>query len=592
MNDTQSPVTKAPWRKPLKRWTLFAALSGVLFVVLCTASLVLAGNQRGWELVPISLVGAVVLAAGLCLGFVALRWLSRWQNLRRVLFGVACLITLIALAYAEENWRGQHAWLRYRRAHEAKGESFDLITVAPPPVPDEKNFALTPLLRPMLDYTNGPGGVTWRDANGYARLQQLSVSLPREPHSEADLPLGRLERGTFADLKGCAEFYRGNTNYPQAAASATPAETVLVALSKFAPELQELREAAVDRPSCRYPIHYTDEPPFAILLPHLAPLKRLVLLTEVQAVAELEASRPAEALQDVQVGLRLSDSLHGEPLLISHLVRLASLQLVLQTVREGLHRHRWTEPQLADLEASLSSLDLLAEYKAALRGERAFSAAGFDYMRRQGWGFNANEYLSNAPGGGVPPVNAMPGGWLCQNLLTILQWADQFALPAVDERAHRVYPEINEQGRVAVQHLRAGPYTLFATMLLPALTNLVQKPARAQVYVDSARVACALERYRLAEGKLPQNLTDLVPRFLSSVPKDVMDGQPLRYRLQPDGGYRLYSVGWNQLDEGGVLGSSKHEEATDSPRAADVSRGDWVWKMGAVEPVASDSRRP
>ena len=77
------------------------------------------------------LVGSVGLAGVLLAGFWCLRWLCSWRNLRRVLFVAGCLATLIALAYAEENWRGRHAWQKYRREWEAKGETFDLAASDP-----------------------------------------------------------------------------------------------------------------------------------------------------------------------------------------------------------------------------------------------------------------------------------------------------------------------------------------------------------------------------------------------------------------------------------------------------------------------------
>ncbi|HTI99564.1 MAG TPA: hypothetical protein VL527_11835, partial [Dongiaceae bacterium] len=66
--------------------------------------------------------------------------------LRRRFLVLAGLITLIALFYAEENWRGRRAWNEYRQAREAAGIHFDLKEVAPPPVPDDENFALTPVV--------------------------------------------------------------------------------------------------------------------------------------------------------------------------------------------------------------------------------------------------------------------------------------------------------------------------------------------------------------------------------------------------------------------------------------------------------------
>jgi len=34
--------------------------------------------------------------------------------------------------------------------------------------------------------------------------------------------------------------------------------------------------------------------------------------------------------------------------------------------------------------------------------------------------------------------------------------------------------------------------------------------------------------------------------LIAKVPIDLMDGKPLRYRLQPDGDYLLYSSAWTE----------------------------------------------
>jgi hypothetical protein len=403
--------------------------------------------------------------------------------------------------------------------------------------------------------------------------------------------MGSLEKGTFAELKQWSDFYRGNTNYPQAEATATPAQTILVALGKFDSELKELRAATVQRRECCFPIHYDTEPSWGILLPHLARLKGLTLLTDLHAIAASDAGRSEEALQDLKLGFRLSGCSRNEPFLISHLVRVATLTIDLQTVREGLVRHALTDAQLAELEADLSSLDLLSEYKFAMRGERACTTTGLDYMRRQGFRPNIMDYIADESGasGSAPPFNAMPSGWICQNMLRICRLHQDYILAAVDERGRRVSPELTEAGIRSVHEMRRGPYTIFAKMLLPALDNAVRKSGRMQTYVDAARTACALERYRLANGKLPETLGELVPRFLAAVPPDVIDGKPLRYRVRADGGYVLYSIGWNQTDDGGSIVFSSREQRSrldESRSRVDVTKGDWVWKMPGAHRVA------
>jgi hypothetical protein len=74
-----------------------------------------------------------------------MRRLLRW-----LLIGIASPIVLTVLLCVEENWRGRHAWEKYRRAREAKGDSFDWPSIIPPAVPDDQNFAATPLFTELF----------------------------------------------------------------------------------------------------------------------------------------------------------------------------------------------------------------------------------------------------------------------------------------------------------------------------------------------------------------------------------------------------------------------------------------------------------
>jgi hypothetical protein len=98
----------------------------------------------------------------------------------------------------------------------------------------------------------------------------------------------------------------------------------------------------------------------------------------------------------------------------------------------------------------------------------------------------------------------------------------------------------------------------------------VQSLARNQCAADEALIACALERYRLAHENYPNSLDALVPQYLDKLPTDIITGQPLKYRLKSDGQFVLYSVGWNQKDDGGVPSPKKDGWP-------DAKLGDWVW---------------
>jgi hypothetical protein len=87
-----------------------------------------------------------------------------------------------------------------------------------------------------------------------------------------------------------------------------------------------------------------------------------------------------------------------------------------------------------------------------------------------------------------------------------------------------------------------------------------------------ARVACALERYRIAHGEYPESLDTLLPRLIETVPHDVISWQPLKYHRTDNGEFALYSVGWNGTDDEGAVLLKK------SPKGyIDYDKGDWVW---------------
>ena len=113
---------------------------------------------------------------------------------------------------------------------------------------------------------------------------------------------------------------------------------------------------------------------------------------------------------------------------------------------------------------------------------------------------------------------------------------------------------------------RLHPYRILIDPMLPALARMHTKTDQCLSISHLAATVAVLERHRLATGGYPKTLGDLVPRFLQAVPLDPMDNQPLRYRLNTDGTFTLYSVGPNHTDDGGVMSKSK-----------DTEHPDWVW---------------
>ena len=68
------------------------------------------------------------------------RRLFPWRALSRILFFLAGMCAVIALAYRVEDWRCQRAWEQFRAAAEARGEHLERSYFIPKPVPDDQNF--------------------------------------------------------------------------------------------------------------------------------------------------------------------------------------------------------------------------------------------------------------------------------------------------------------------------------------------------------------------------------------------------------------------------------------------------------------------
>ena len=85
---------------------------------------------------------------------------------------------------------------------------------------------------------------------------------------------------------------------------------------------------------------------------------------------------------------------------------------------------------------------------------------------------------------------------------------------------------------------------------MPAINSTIFKEAIGLAQIRMTQTGIAVERFRLANQRLPENLNQLVPKFLPAVPEDPCDGQPLRFRLL-EKGYLIYSVGKDGQNNGG-----------------------------------------
>lgn len=513
-------------------------------------------------------------------------WLVRYK-----LLAAATVATVVVLCYAIENWRGRSAWNAVRQQMEAKGLHGNLESIIPPPVPDDQNFFMTPPWE-ALRFVRSNGVTVWSDTNGTAKpvLDAYGLRGAEAPRT------GDVFGGHRIDLRVWQEFYRGKqhrfaagpdtfTNYfPIAADPQSPGADILLALSRNEATLQQLRDAA-RRPQARFWVNYDDG--FAALLPHLAKMKGCAQYLRLHSAAALAEQKPDLALDDLRLAFRMNEAVRNEPFLISHLVRLAMTQIDLLPVWDGLADRCWSDAQLAALDQELARADFLADFQRAMDCERACTIWAMEVFQRTR---DANFFVDAAPptpedfptavqqAAGKILLGLIPKGWFDQNKATLARLNVEFLRATVTVDGQLVSPTHTRQATAAIEAAcnHRTPYNWFAGMLLPALGKAAKKFAFGQNAVNLARVAIALERHRLAHGSYPESLDALAPTYLAKLPHDLINGQPLKYRREANGSFTLYSVGWNEKDDGGTVVMGKGKSPT-----IDQDQGDWVWRYPA-----------
>ncbi len=118
------------------------------------------------------------------------------------------------------------------------------------------------------------------------------------------------------------------------------------------------------------------------------------------------------------------------------------------------------------------------------------------------------------------------------------------------------------------------------------MTRTITKLASAKIARQLAGTASALYRFKLEHGKFPSALAELAPKILPALPTDPIDGKPLRYRLNSEGNFLLYSIGENGIDDNGdprpENPTASPDQKWNRPRHPLFGR-DWVWPLPATE---------
>jgi hypothetical protein len=497
----------------------------------------------------------------------------------KFLVGVGLILLAIAVWLSTSGLHSKNAVEHYKDQLRAAGEKLNIDELVPPRADPEKNGV--ELFNEACRYMNPSGaGVLSTNSPSAMRMVAPGKATISWQQSEIISVLGStLMTNTWADIEQDLEHQK--------------------------PALDLLQKVA-EHPQLDFGLDYKKGP--AMLLPHLVKVKQATLLLSPAAVDSLHKGDVAASVTRVHAILGLVNAWETEPLLISQLVRIALTQIAVQPQWELLQATNVTEQQLAGLQRDWQNLELVRPMECALQMERASISMTIQQFRS-----------SNSPSGAF-------GGWLGRtssgsssgNFLDDLKDLGQSAKRKASDTMWRASWSYSDElanlecAQVlieALRQIRTNGYfkdalserdrKLAALGLNHPNTNWLRnqlddelaavfgtdtegRSLERLMTVEAARriviTSIALKRYQLRHGVPALNLESLVPQFLSEVPRDQVDGKPLRYRLKPDGTFLLYSIGQDYKDDGGDPTPTGSSATFNWLRARD-----WVWAQPATE---------
>lgn len=478
--------------------------------------------------------------------WVVTRWACTRRNWGRALVSLAGIATLIAIFYLEEDWRGRHAWQSSKRELEAKGVVLDWDKYIPPPVPDDQNFFKAPNMQEWF-----VRGVV--KTNGTSFLYNPTNAL-------RGLSTNGLTTATISNVTVAAAYLEWS--------------------DQFQPQFDQIREA-LKRPFARMDGDYSV--PYESPTPNFIQVRILAQALAQRARCHILLGQPNKALDDLTF---LNDSrrlLEGAPTgkpmtLVAAMINVAVTGLYADAVAKSFQTHAWSESELTALQKQLESINVLPAVAQSFESEPAATTRTLEIIP---WSKLKGSFYSGDESSIWRRIQLlawalMPRGWIYQNMVFVAQigheWNQGYDLTN-NVVLPRKFDDMLREVNGAVLRDSDNPYKFLAATAVPNFTRAWQTTAHNQAMVIEAQIACALERYRLANGAYPETLDALTPQFIEKLPHDLINGGPLIYHRTDDGKFLLYSVGWNETDDGGQVPAPLGRAG-----AIDYTLGDWVWK--------------
>jgi len=288
----------------------------------------------------------------------------------------------------------------------------------------------------------------------------------------------------------------------------------------------------------RYPVDLSAG--FESQLHHLSEMRNFVRLLKLEAILHAENGDDKLAVRSAISSFGIARSLAKEPSIVSQLSRSGCQSLAATTTEYIINRVELADEQLVELIECVQNAERISDMSHAFAGERCM---GLSF-------FKAPESMNPDSIDGIPVRPIL-------ELYKAVGLADSDAIIYLDIMSEYIKSkqlplhQRQEADKAIDNKIKStSPVHILLHQMVPALSRISTIELRTIAYFRTARSALAVQRYRLAAGKLPDALTDIVPAYLNAVPKDPFDGNELRYKKLKVG-FIVYSINEELSDDGG-----------------------------------------
>jgi hypothetical protein len=294
------------------------------------------------------------------------------------------------------------------------------------------------------------------------------------------------------------------------------------------------------------------------------PLKEAVQVVRERNILLAQSGQTDALYESTLSSIGMTKAFSTQPQLIDHLVTVSMKAIAASGLEDSLNLTRFSEEQLAVLQQRIKEMREADTFFSSLVVERTITIEANRLPIREWMDGTSvfssweNMYFFLSAFSGMKEKDSVLMLDLYEKQLSFqsLPYYEQFAEYRSLDREIESYSMIH--------------YVLIISS--SSSFNIVKINLRVTGQMLCAETALAAERYRLKYGKLPEGLDKLVPDFLPEVYLDPFDGKPLRYVLRPEGGYVIYCVGEDGVDNGGLdqrqmgkLGGTKSAKEYDWP---------------------------